>query len=236
MPKSSFPVTVESVDILTPTVKVFRLRFVPGAAFDFVAGQYVMVDIPKGDAVVQKPYSIASSPSQRGAIDLCITLVEGGYASTYFHRSVHEGTGLTVYEAQGTFVDRGVPRERVYVATGTGIAPIRSMIRRLYEDKGFDEPMWLFFGVRYEDEILYEAEWRRVAAEHARFRFVPTVSRPRTWTGEAGWVQGLLRKYLATPEQKEVYVCGVVPMVKAVKPLLMELGVPRAQIHTEKYT
>jgi ferredoxin-NADP reductase len=49
-------------------------------------------------------------------------------------------------------------------------------------------------------------------------------------------VQGVLRKYLTTPEQKEAYVCGVVPMVKAVKPLLIELGVPRAQIHTEKYT
>jgi len=236
VPKSSFPVTVESVDILTPTVKVFRLRFAPGAAFDFVAGQYVMVDIPKGDAVMQKAYSIASSPSQRGAIDLCVKLVEGGYASTYFHRAVQEGTGLTVYEARGTFVDRGGPRERVYVAAGTGIAPIRSMIRRLYEREGFDEPIWLFFGVRYEDEILYEAEWRRLAAEHASFHFVPTVSRPKTWTGDTGWVQGVLRKYLTTPEQKEAYVCGVVPMVKAVKPLLIELGVPRAQIHTEKYT
>ncbi len=236
MPKSSFPVTVESIEILTPTVKVFRLRFDQDAAFDFVAGQYVMVDIPKEDAIVQKAYSIASSPSQRGAIDLCIKLVEGGYASTYFHRSVREGTVLTVYEAQGTFVDRGVQRERIYVATGTGIGPIRSMIQRLYELEGFDEPMWLFFGVRYEDEILYEAEWRRLAAEHAGFRFVPTVSRPRTWTGEVGWVQDLLRRNLTTPEQKEVYVCGVVPMVKAVKPLLMELGVPRTQIHTEKYT
>ena len=236
MPKSSFRTTVESIDVLTPIVKVFRLRFDPGAAFDFVAGQYVMIEIPHGDAVVQKAYSIASSPSEPWTIDLCIKLVEGGYASTYFHQSVHEGTVLTVYEAQGTFVDRGAPRERAYVATGTGIAPIRSMIRRLYERKGFDDPMWLFFGVRYEDEILYEEEWRRLAAEHPTFRFMPTVSRPKTWAGDVGWVQDLLRRYLTAPERKEAYVCGVVPMVKAVKPLLMELGVPRAQIHTEKYT
>lgn len=236
MPTSSFHVTVESIETLTPTVKVFRLRFDQAAAFDFVAGQYVMVDIPKGDAVVRKAYSIASSPSQRGAIDLCVKLVEGGHASTYFHRAVQEGTGLTVYEARGTFVDRGSPRERVYVAAGTGIAPIRSMIRRLYEREGFDEPIWLFFGVRYEDEILYEAEWRRLVAEHASFRFVPTVSRPKTWTGDTGWVQGALGRGLTNPEWKEVYVCGVVPMVKAVKPLLIEWGVPRAQIHTEKFT
>ena len=51
-----------------------------------------------------------------------------------------------------------------------------------------------------------------------------------------GWVQDLLRAHLTDPEHKEAYVCGVVPMVKAVKPLLIELGVPRPQIHTEKYT
>ena len=235
MPKASYPTTVEAIQILTPTVKVFRLRFQPGADFRFIAGQYVMVDIPKDGGVIQKAYSIASSPMQVGSIDLCIKLVEGGYVSTYFHHSVEVGTCLTVYEAQGFFVDRGGDRERLYVATGTGIAPIRSMIQTLYAD-GFDGPTALYFGVRYEDEILYESEWRRLQAEHANFHFHPTISRPKAWQGDTGWVQDSLRKYLVDPGAKEAYVCGVVPMVKAVKPLLMELGVPRQQIHTEKYT
>ena len=243
MPKQSFQVTVEAIERLTPTVKVFRLRVAADAGFEFVAGQYVMVDIPRDAGILQKAYSIASSPMQRDSIDLCITLVEGGYASTYFHRAVEIGTTMTIHEAQGTFVDRGGDRERLYVATGTGIAPIRSMIQALYAT-GFDGPLWLFFGVRYEDEILYQAEWRRLAAGHSRFRFLPTVSRPRAlngtnkrpWTGDVGWVQDLLRAHLTDPANKEAYVCGVVPMVKAVKPLLIELGVPRPQIHTEKYT
>ena len=235
MPKRYFQVTVEAIERLTPTVKVFRLRFAADAGFDFVAGQYVMVDIPRDAGILQKAYSIASSPLQRDSIDLCIKLVEGGYASTYFHRAVEIGMSLTIHEGQGTFVDRGGDRERLYVAAGTGIAPIRSMIQALYAT-GFDGPVWLFFGVRYDDEILYEAEWRRLAAEHPRFRFLPTVSRPRAWTGDVGWVQDLLRAHLTNPAGKEAYVCGVVPMVKAVKPLLIELGVPRPQIHTEKYT
>lgn len=235
MSKASYRVTIEAIESLTPTVKVFRLRFDPGVQFDFIAGQYVMVDIPRDAGVVQKPYSIASSPARRGSIDLCIKLVEGGYASTHFHRSVQVGTRLTIYEAQGFFVDRQTDRERLYVATGTGIAPIRSMIHAL-DVSGALPPMRLFLGVRYEDEILYEAEWRRLAAERSAFRFFPTVSRPKLWTGEVGRVQDLLRKYVTDPEHKEVYVCGVVPMVKEVKPLLMELGVPRTQVHTEKYT
>jgi Na+-transporting NADH:ubiquinone oxidoreductase subunit F len=227
-------VTVAAIETLTPTVKTFRLAFEPGTGFSFVAGQYVMVDVIKEGAIVHKPYSIASPPYQKGTIDLCIKYVEGGYVSTYFHAQVRVGDVLTVHEALGYFVDRGGPRERVFVGTGTGIAPIRSMILDLYHS-GFEGPISVFFGVRYEDELLYEADWRRLEAEHPAFRFIPVVSRPKTWTGRRGWVQDALRDTLRDPASKEVYVCGLVPMVKAVKPLLMELGVPRQQIHTEKY-
>lgn len=233
MPKNNYRTTVVAVESLTPTVKVFRLAFEPGTEFSFVAGQYVMVDVLKDGAVIHKPYSIASPPYQKD-IDLCLKYVEGGYVSTYFHTQVRVGQVITVHEAMGNFVDRGGPRDRVYVGTGTGIAPIRSMILDLYHS-GFEGPVSVYFGIRYEDEILYEADWRRLETEYPAFRFVPVVSRPRTWTGRVGWVQDALRDTLEHPESKEVYVCGLVPMVKAVKPLLMDLGVPRQQIHTEKY-
>lgn len=235
MPKRSHQVTVIAIETLTPTVKVFRLAFEPGAEFSFVAGQYVMVDVPKDGGMVQKPYSIASAPFERGTIDLCIKFVEGGYVSTYFHSHVRVGDRVTIYEAQGFFVDRGGSHGRVYVGTGTGIAPIRSMILDLYHT-GFQGPIAVYFGVRREEELLYESDWRRFEAEHPNFRFVATVSRPRVWTGRVGWVQDALRETLVDPGSKDVYVCGLVPMVKSVKPLLMELGVPRGQIHTEKYT
>ncbi len=235
MPKTSYRVTVVAIEVLTPTVKVFRLAFEPGTEFSFVAGQYVMVDVPKDGGVVQKPYSIASAPFEKGTIDLCIKFVEGGYVSTYFHAKIRVGDRVTIYEGQGFFVDRGGPHDRIYVGTGTGIAPIRSMVLDLYH-AGFQGPIAVYFGVRHEEELLYEADWRRFEAEHPTFRFFPSVSRPRAWTGLVGWVQDALRETLGDPASKEVYVCGLVPMVKAVKPLLLELGVPRAQIHTEKYT
>lgn len=233
MPKTNYRTTVVAVETLTPTVKVFRLAFEPGTEFSFVAGQYVMVDVLKDGAVIHKPYSIASPPYQKD-IDLCLKYVEGGYVSTYFHTQVRVGDMLTVHEAMGNFVDCGGPHERVYVGTGTGIAPIRSMILALYH-AGFEGPITVYLGVRYEDELLYEADWRKLETEHPAFRFIPVVSRPKTWTGRVGWVQGALRETLKDPTSKEVYVCGLVPMVKAVKPLLLELGVPRQQIHTEKY-
>ncbi len=235
MPKTSYRAVVEAIETLTSSVKAFRLAFDPGSGFTFTAGQYVMVDVPKGETVVRKAYSIVSPPSHAGSIDFCIKHVEGGYVSTYFHEQLRVGDGVTVSEARGNFVDRGGDHERVYVAAGTGVAPIRSMILGLY-DHGFDGPISLYFGVRHEDEILYESDWRRLESAHARFRFYPTVSRPRAWTGRVGWVQDALRETLTAPTTKIAYVCGLVPMVKEVKALLIELGVPREQIHTEKYT
>jgi ferredoxin-NADP reductase len=235
MSTASYRVTLHAIEPLTSSVKVFRLALAPGEAFPFKAGQFVMVDVPKGETVVRKAYSIASPPSQSGSIDLCIKHVEGGYVSTYFHEQLRVGDALTISDARGSFVDRGGELERLYVAAGTGIAPIRSMILGLY-DRGFDGPASLYFGVRHEDEILYEFDWRRLEAAHHGFRFIPTVSRPRTWTGWVGRVQHALRETVTDPSTKVAYVCGLVPMVKEVKALLLELGVPREQIHTEKYT
>jgi ferredoxin-NADP reductase len=235
VPKASYRAVVLLIETLTSSVKVFRFAIDPGSGFTFTAGQYVMVDVPKGETVVRKAYSIVSPPSQAGSIDLCIKHVEGGYVSTYFHEQLRVGDALTISEARGTFVDRSGDRERLYVAAGTGVAPIRSMILGLY-DAGFDGAMSLYFGVRHEDEILYESDWRRLEAAHAQFRFYPVVSRPRAWTGRVGWVQDALRETLTDPTTKIAYVCGLVPMVKEVKALLIELGVPREQIHTEKYT
>ncbi|MFZ5877004.1 MAG: ferredoxin--NADP reductase [Nitrospirota bacterium] len=235
MPTISYRAVLQAIETLTSSVKVFRLAVDASPAFTFRAGQFVMVDVPKGETVVRKAYSIASPPSQSGTIDLCIKHVEGGYVSSYFHERLHVGDTLTISDARGSFVDRGGEYERLYVAAGTGVAPIRSMILSLHE-RGVAGPMSLYFGVRHEDEILYESDWRRLETARAGFRFFPTVSRPREWSGRVGWVQNALRETLTDPAAKIAYVCGLVPMVKEVKALLLELGVPREQIHTEKYT
>jgi NAD(P)H-flavin reductase len=104
--------------------------------------------------------------------------------------------------------------------------------------KGFDRSVWLIFGVRHEDEILYEADWRRLEAEHPNFHVVPTISRPTAAerSGEVGYVQTKIAKYVPRIEGKDVFVCGVAPMVKDVTDALLALGFHPKQIKVEKYT
>ena len=120
------------------------------------------------------------------------------------------------------------------MATGTGVAPFRSMSNHLFH-LNFTNPIWLFFGCRYEHSLLYEAEFRRMASMRRTFHYIPTVSRPKEWGGESGHIQQTLQKYITDFSNKEIYLCGWLEIVKAMKKDLVACGVPDAQIHFEEW-
>jgi ferredoxin-NADP reductase len=140
-----------------------------------------------------------------------------------------------------------VDSDLIFLATGTGVAPFRSMLRGLFPlepgqpswapyQSHADRHAWLFFGVRHEDEILYESEFRRMADRYKTFHFIPTISRPKQWTGATGYVQEQVIKHLQDPTGKQVYVCGLLPMIEAARAALKGMGFQREQIHYEIYT
>lgn len=194
-----------------------------------------MVEVPTDQGKPKKKaYSIASSPDETGTLDFCIKLVEGGLATNWFW-SLQEGDRVTLGGAYGNFVlPEPASHDLIFVATGTGLAPFRSMIHYLLK-RGFKQQLTLIFGVRYEDEILYDKEWREFAARHENFRYIPTISRPKNWEGETGYVQEQLKKYVSDPKGKALYACGLVPMIAAVEKTALEIGFDKKQIHYEKY-
>ena len=228
---------VSRVEALTPRVRALHLKL--DRPIEFVAGQFAYVLIEREGRLIKKPYSIASPPSQSPTdyLELAITLVPDGYVSTLLH-GMTGGEKLTIEGAAGRFVvkDPGAS-DLVFVATGTGVAPIRSMLLTLFQ-RGCSRNVWLIFGVRHEDEILYLADWRRLETAYPNFHFIPTISRPKSaeWTGEVGYVQTKLAGYVPEPNGKLVFVCGVVPMVKDVTNALVALGYKPQQIKVEKYT
>jgi CDP-4-dehydro-6-deoxyglucose reductase len=135
----------------------------------------------------------------------------------------------------GTFGWREPVRESVLVATGTGIAPFRGMLAD-YFARGGDAPVTLIFGARYEEGLLFAAEFREWAARHGNFRFLPTLTRPEAeWTGYAGRVQPLMLEAIRERRDLDVYLCGLKAMVEESRNLLKELGFDRKQIIAEKY-
>ncbi|MBI3620649.1 MAG: hypothetical protein HY208_00475 [Nitrospirae bacterium] len=254
-------VTVTRIVPMTATVKSYTLALQDDATFRFKPGQYIQLYVPKGDQSVAKPYSIASPPDQEREIELCIKRVEGGYVSTYCDRLA----GGESFEIRGPigkfFLREPIDSDLVFLATGTGVAPFRSMLRGLFPigpgdtswapyqfstDPAGPLPVrqagagrrhaWLFFGVRHEDEILYESEFLSMAERYPTFHFIPTISRPGRWQGATGYVQDHVPKHVTDPSGKQVYVCGLMPMIEAARAALKGMGFQREQIHYEIYT
>jgi CDP-4-dehydro-6-deoxyglucose reductase len=222
-----------SVREIAPQVRHFVFE-VPGQAdFRFVPGQFVSITETLHGKKVTRPYSIASAPDGN-RFELCLNLVPEGLMSPWLF-SLEPGALVEIRPPLGMFVLRTPPREAVFVATGTGVAPFRSMI--LAEQAAPEpRPMTLIFGVRYEASLLYREEFEARAACTPSFRFWPTLSRPgENWTGRTGHVQNHLDEALGGRRDLDVYICGLKLMVDDVRERLKAKGFDRKQIVYEKY-
>jgi NAD(P)H-flavin reductase len=232
-----FTTTIEKLlDLGVQETRHFKLVFEPGTVFDFDAGQFVnvMAEIPAVGKVVKRPYSIDSPPYEKGYIDLVWKRVENGLMTNYLW-TLKEGDKLRVQGPLGRFgLKKPVAPRLVFVATGTGIAPFRSMILQMFKE-GTDRDVWLIFGNRYETDILYDEDWKALARKHPNFHYVPTVSRPMHWTGETAYVQKVLQKTNPSPENTHIYICGLTNMINEVVKTAQEMGFGKDHILFEKY-
>lgn len=224
----------KSVDFGNET-RHFELTFDGGRTMDFIAGQFVAVLCPNGAKVIRRAYSIASEPEKKDRLELVIKRVEGGAVTNWFW-DLKEGDRFRVHGPFGKFIlPDPIDFDIVFVATGTGIAPFRSMTRHLLA-AGFRRRIWLLFGSRYETMIPYDEEWLELARRHPHFTYLPTISRPGPgWKGETGYVQTKIAKFFSDPIGKRVYICGLNEMIQAAQESCLQQGFTKNQIAYEKY-
>ena len=237
----TFDVRLTDKRQLSPAVRELTFARDDGAPFTFDAGQWISLILPRPDGEIRRSYSIASAPTDSSHFQLAITHVEGGPGSTFLH-DLPPGATLKAVGPQGFFtrpLDKTGPS--LFVATGTGVTPLRSMIKAALA-AGHELPMWLLFGVRREDDVLYRDEFEELARKHPNVRFAPTLSRAsEMWDGRRGYVQAhipelwneLTNLGLGAPH---TYICGLKRMVSTVRDLLRkDLNALREQVHSERY-
>lgn len=235
----SFDAKLVRARMLSPAVRELVLERDDGASLAFEAGQWVNVHLPLAGGDTKRAYSIASPPDGTPRFELAVTRVDGGAASTHLH-AMQPGEALHVTGPLGLFTHApGGPS--LFVGTGTGVAPLRSMLRDELA-RGAKAPLWLLFGARRQPDVLWREELEALAAAHANVRLVVTLSRPDAgWTGRTGWVQEHVRALWeelakASGSTPHAYVCGLERMVGAVRDLLRkDMGVPRQHVHSERY-
>lgn len=214
----------------------FELRNVP--RFGFVPGQWLSfkTHMPNGDEVT-RAYSIASPPPDDNRFALCLNRVQDGFMSNYLC-GMKEGAEISCEGPFGNFTLRPPPRDTIFIAAGTGIAPCRSMLHWILADASRHQghQLWLVFGSRSEQDIYYHEESLRLAAKHANFHYLPTLSRGGPhWQGLRGYVQEHVGGIVQGRADVRAYVCGLDHMVTANRELLQRLGCDRQSILYEKY-
>lgn len=232
--KTRYRARLARVEALTPSTKHFEWEALGPKRFTFTPGQFLSLHLERHGADDVRPYSLASRPRGDNRFDLCLNRVEGGYFSNYLC-DLAPGAEIEFDGPYGFFVLREPPRDCVFVATGTGIAPIRGMLQELFA-RGADAETWLLFGVRYPETLLYRNEFAELAAQHPNFHFWPTLSRPPAdWAGRRGHVQEHVERLLAERPGLDVYFCGLKAMVDDLRQRLKARGLERKQIRYEKY-
>lgn len=240
-PPPTFDVRLARSRMLSPNVRELHFERLDGATFDFQAGQWVSLVLPLPDGEGRRAYSIASPPDGSPGMAIAVTKVEGGPGSTFLH-GLEEGATIRAIGPQGFFTrPRGLKQPSLFVGTGTGVTPLRSMILDALAS-GDDSPMTLLFGVRHLEDRLYREELDALADKHPNLRVEYSISKPPPdWPRRHGYVQTHVEELWRDLEAKNegpvhAYICGLERMVGSVRDLLRkQMGVERKQVHSERY-
>jgi CDP-4-dehydro-6-deoxyglucose reductase len=239
MPALKCSSEVIEIKKLTYDVKELALKLIDPPKVDFTAGQYVSIEvteIKEGHARLNnRPYSIASPPEENDVIKLCVNLVRGGPGSSYLH-SLRLGDKVNFLYPMGYFtIHDEANTSLLFVATGTGIAPIKSMILHLLR-AGSKRAMTLHWGLRKEEDLYYQEEFALLMEQYPFFKCITTLSQPSSeWQGPRGRVTHHLPQNVRDVENLEAYLCGNGEMIKEVRGILIEKGIARKAIHYEKF-
>ena len=235
MESSSHTAYLRNVWYTNDRTKHFEFETRNGSQFEYQPGQFISMDVEVDGKRCVRSYSVASSPHHDNRFDLCLNIIPHGLVSSWlFHLQPGERIqfrgpfgGFTLREPLGPV--------SAFIATGTGIAPIRAMLQYAYQAPNPAE-VWLLFGVRKEADILYREEFERLARDNPGFHFIPTLSRPEPgWTGHTGYVQKQVTRYLAGKRGLHAYVCGLNKMVNDVCQQLLAMGYDQSALSFEKY-
>lgn len=220
------------------TTRSFFLQLQGIESFDFKAGQFITLDLPIGEKRLDRwrSYSIANEPNGTNLIELVIVRVPFGKATSFLWEKTQIGDVLKLKGPGGVFcLPEKIEKDLIFICTGTGVAPFRSMIKDIHQNSIKTAHVDLIFGTRNKSGILYSEEFNQLQTEMENFDFSVALSREE-YQGYQGYVHNLyLEKYKNVSENRTFYLCGWQNMVDEAKENLLKLGYGKEQIIEELY-
>lgn len=225
---------------LTHDIKEVTLKLAGPDKITFKAGQFIQFEVPAyelTDEPVYRAYSIASEPANQDEVELEIRLVPNGICTTYVHNHLKEGDQVVINGPYGDFFLRDTDRDIVFIAGGSGMAPIKSILLDMAA-RGVVRKATYFFGARTLVDLFLVAQMQVLEKKLANFSFVPSLSAPEehdNWEGETGIITDTVAKHLFSGDNVEAYLCGSPGMIDACVKVLTAGGVPEELIYYDKF-
>jgi len=233
--------TVTAIEQQSSTTRRFFLE--TEIPMQFTAGQFIILDLPISDKRQKRwrSYSIANAPQVEGnkILELCIVrAANSAGGSEYLFNEVKVGTQINFKNPDGGFTLKHDLQtvDTVLICTGTGVAPFRSMIQNIVEEKKKFKKIHLIFGARTAADILYFDEFKNLKATDARFSYDVCLSREKTDFAKQGYVHSIIdAEYKTFRPDVSFYLCGWQNMIDDAVEKLLSFGYQRHQIHYELY-
>jgi NAD(P)H-flavin reductase len=226
--------TVEVLSRKQLTHKLYELNvsLVDPVSMVFKAGQCVGFHIAEKE---KRLYSIASLPSESGQLSFLIDVSHMGPGSQ-FVLALKPGDKFVIEGPYGAFTVNDESEELMFVATGAGLAPFKSIVQDVLKNN-YPKDVTLLFGIRNEEDKVYFDFFEKLSQEYQNFFFIPTFSQPKeVWNGAKGRVTNFIDENFESYKNCRTYICGSPVMVKDVRALLMAKGKDAKEIKLELFT
>lgn len=231
LPKPAlFPCRINSIDRVSKNVVCVGLRLPPSSNFKIFPGQYVDIIGPSG---VRRSYSVANYVTDN-ILEFHVGEVDGGCLSDYWFREAKMNDLLRLNGPLGTFFLRTIKdQDVVFLATGTGIAPIKAMIESitLLAPEEHPNSLTVFWGGRTSNDLYFDP-----SVDCALLRYVPVLSRSTVdWKGQKGYVQDVFLNEQPDLSNCVIYACGSEKMIRSSYEILVKSGLPEKNFFSDAF-
>jgi Na+-transporting NADH:ubiquinone oxidoreductase subunit F len=236
-----FRAKVTDIKDMTYDIKEITFKLIEPTQIDFKAGQYVQLVSQRYGKVrqsISRAYSISSSPDHTDSIELIIRKVPEGICTTWVHEHLKIGDEVNFTGPFGDFFIRDTEADMLFVAGGSGKAPIKSMLEFLAK-RNSKRRLGYFFGARQRKELYHTEMFENLEKEMHDFKYYPVLSQPTEvceWDGRCGYVLPFFDEFIKYPDNTEAYLCGSPGMIAACVKDLTKRGIPEEKIYYDSFT
>ena len=232
----TLPCRVEKVEKPTSDVAVLSLKLPAQERLQFLAGQYIDVLLKDGK---RRSYSMANAPHDDAYVQIHVRAVSNGQFSQYVFNEMRDRAILRFEGPHGSFFLReDSDKPIVFMAGGTGFAPIKAIIEHAFFSH-IDREMVLYWGCRSLEDLYMAALPSQWAKEYPNFTFIPVLSEPKAednWQGRTGLVHQAIVDDFASLSGYQVYACGAPIMIESGQTAFAARGLPEDEFFADSFT